>query len=221
MMQPPRFLSIDDILVLHAIAIKDQGGDATLRDRGLLESAVAMPAQQYAGSFLHEDIPAMASAYAFHICKNHPFVDGNKRAATAAMIAFLADNGWSFDADLNDAEMEILRLAAGEADKAEFTQWARQQMREKPKMELREFFQRLTWEQVREMSASVVAAGSENEAKATSREAALSIPIIAILEELAQANKSSADEIAYSYFNSMSVLLTAMFRIAEDMGYEW
>ena len=56
-----------------------------LRDRGLLESAVATPAQQFGGQYLHEDIPAMAAAYAFHICMNHPFADGNKRAATAAI----------------------------------------------------------------------------------------------------------------------------------------
>ena len=78
---PPRFLSVDDVLVLHAIAIEDQGGDPLLRDHGLLESAVATPAQQFGGQYLHEDIPAMAAAYAFHICKNHPFADGNKRTA--------------------------------------------------------------------------------------------------------------------------------------------
>jgi death-on-curing protein len=49
-----------------------------MRDRSLLESAIGMPAQQFAGQYLHEDIPAMAAAYAFHICMNHPFIDGNK-----------------------------------------------------------------------------------------------------------------------------------------------
>jgi death-on-curing protein len=85
----PRFLSVEEILILHGIAIEDQGGESTLRDRALLESAVAMPSQQFSGQYLHEDIPAMAAAYAFHISGNHPFVDGNKRAAIAAMIAFL------------------------------------------------------------------------------------------------------------------------------------
>jgi len=70
------------------------------------------------GKFLHADIPMMAAAYAFHICKNHPFVDGNKRAATAAMIAFLSDNGWSFDATADEAEPAILQLAVGSMDKA-------------------------------------------------------------------------------------------------------
>ena len=101
-----------------------------LRDRGLLESAVATPAQQFGGQYLHEDIPAMAAAYAFHICMNHPFADGNKRAATAAMIAFLSDNGWSFDATADEAEPVILQLAAGAMDKPTFTDWAKKHMRE-------------------------------------------------------------------------------------------
>jgi death-on-curing protein len=118
-----------DVLILHAIAIEDQGGDPTLRDRGLLESAVAMPAQQFAGAYLHPDIPAMAAAYAFHICKNHPFVDGNKRAETAAMIAFLAENGWSFDVTADAADAVIVELAAGAIDKTPFTEWVRKHTR--------------------------------------------------------------------------------------------
>lgn len=128
MNQAPVFLSVDDIITLHAIAIEDQGGDSGIRDRGLLESAVALPAQQSSGQFLHQDIPTMAAAYAFHICRNHPFVDGNKRAGTAAMIAFLSDNGWSFDASTDEAESVILQLAAGKLDKHEFTRWAIKQM---------------------------------------------------------------------------------------------
>ena len=129
----PRFLSLDDVLILHAIAIEDQGGDSSLRDKALLESAVATPAQQFGGQYLHEDIPAMAAGYAFHICQNHPFMDGNKRAGTAAMIAFLSDNGWSFDAAADEAEPVILQLAAGNLEKAEFTDWVRKHVREEPK----------------------------------------------------------------------------------------
>ena len=76
----------------------------------------------------------MAAAYAFHICMNHPFIDGNKRAAVAAMIAFLSDNGWSFDATTDEAEPAILQLAAGSLDKPAFTDWARKHMHEKTKM---------------------------------------------------------------------------------------
>lgn len=125
----PRFLSVDDVLILHTIAIEDQGGDPTVRDRALLESAVATPKQQFDGQFLHEDIPSMAAAYAFHICKNHPFMDGNKRAAVAAMIIFLSDNGWEFHATADEAEPVILQLASGELDKPTFTNFAKKFMR--------------------------------------------------------------------------------------------
>jgi len=117
----PKFLSTDDVRLLHSFAIEDQGGDATLRDPGLLDSAVAMPAQQFGGQYLYTDIPDMAAAYAFHICSNHPFVDGNKRAATTAMIAFLSINGWKFNASVGEAESVIIQLAAGSLEKASFT----------------------------------------------------------------------------------------------------
>ena len=63
----PQFLSVDDVLRLHAIAIEDQGGDPSIRDRVLLESAVATPAQKFGGHYLHPDIPTMAAAYAFPV----------------------------------------------------------------------------------------------------------------------------------------------------------
>lgn len=132
---PPRFLVVDDVLRLHAIAIEDQAGDVSLRDVGLLESAVATPQQQFNGDFLHPDIPSMAAAYAFHICKNHPFIDGNKRAAVAAMIAFLADNGWRFNASADAAEPVILSLASGSLDKPALTAWVRTVVHEIPKTE--------------------------------------------------------------------------------------
>ena len=124
-----RFLDSDDVCRLHALAIEDQGGDNRLRDRGLLDSAIAMPRQQFGGQFLHPDIPSMAAAYAFHICGNHPFMDGNKRAGIAAMIAFLADNGWVFEASAAAAEPVVLSLAAGTIEKAAFTEWVRAHVR--------------------------------------------------------------------------------------------
>jgi len=131
--ESPRFLTADDVILLHAIAIEDQGGDPSIRDRALLESAVAQPAQQFGGQFLHNDVPAMAAAYAFHICLNHPFIDGNKRAATGAMIAFLSDNGWSFEATADEAEPVILQLASGSMEKPQWTEWVRQHAHETPK----------------------------------------------------------------------------------------
>ncbi|MEX2215881.1 MAG: type II toxin-antitoxin system death-on-curing family toxin [Phycisphaeraceae bacterium] len=216
----PRFLSIEDVLTLHAIAIEDQGGDPVLRDHGLLESALAQPKQQFAGAYLHEDIPAMAAAYAFHICMNHPFADGNKRAATAAMIVFLADNGWSFDATADEAEPVILQLAAGEMEKAALTEWVRAHCHEKPHLELRDFLRSLTWEQIRDMVRSVVEGASESEATSTSAEATLAIPLVGGLQEaVLTAQKEKSAE--YPYLNAIMIFLIAVYRVAEDSGYEW
>lgn len=127
-MTPPKveFLEIDTVLRLHEIAIADQGGDSSIRDRGLLESALAVPQQQFAGEFQHPTIPSMAAAYAFYIARNHPFLDGNKRAAFSAMVAFLTLNGWQFDADPADAERMIVGLAAGTVDKESLHSWVLQ-----------------------------------------------------------------------------------------------
>lgn len=129
MTEPLRFLTVEDVLALHAITTRDQGGTQLIRDRSLLEAAVAVVAQQFSDQYVHEDVPAMAAAYAYHICSNHPFVDGNKRAGVAAMIAFLVDNGWRFEATADEAEPVILQLAAAEIDKRTFTQWVRKHVR--------------------------------------------------------------------------------------------
>lgn len=126
-MTPPSitFVSLDELLRIHRIAMIDQGSDPGIRDRGLLESAMATPQQQFGGAYLHSDVPAMAAAYSFHLCKNHPFLDGNKRAAFAAMIMFLSDNQWTFECQVDDAERAILELAAGVLSKEGWTTWVR------------------------------------------------------------------------------------------------
>jgi death-on-curing protein len=77
-MPPPRFLTIDEILDLHADQIRRYGGSHGVRDRGLLDSALAMTSQAFGGQYGHPDLPAMAAAYLYHLVRNHPFVDGNK-----------------------------------------------------------------------------------------------------------------------------------------------
>lgn len=221
----PRFLSGDDVVTLHAIAIEDQGGDPSIRDRSLLESAVAMPAQQFGGQYLHEGIPAMASAYAFHICKNHPFLDGNKRAAVAAMIAFLSDNGWRFDATADQAEPVILQLAAGELDKTAFTAWARKHMHEKPKMELREFFVTVNYARLRVFFESGLHGHTEEAAHGertkTMLEAMESIPAIREAVLGAADAEAKGDVESAKILRQHAQIITALFRLAEDMGYEW
>jgi death-on-curing protein len=217
----PRFLSVDDVLMLHAIAIEDQGGDSTLRDRSSLESAVAMPEQQFGGRYLHEDIPAMAAAYAFHICMNHPFLDGNKRAATASMIAFLSDNGWKFDATADEAEPAILQLAAGSLDKPKFTDWARTHMHEKPKTELRDFFRTLDAARLQSFLRGWDQASGSEEFVASIAEARVFCPLVSMLEQqILDASRTGNKEVVVSSGVQL-MLLVSLYRIAEDMGYEW
>lgn len=89
----PAFLDVDDVVWIHDVQLELFGGQAGIRDRGLLESAVALPRQCFDGAYLHDDLFAMAAAYAFHIAENQPFVDGNKRTALASCLDFLDING--------------------------------------------------------------------------------------------------------------------------------
>jgi len=85
------------VIELHATQLEIYGGSAGLRDRGLLESAVAQPQTSFGGEFSHDGHFAMAAAYLFHIVSNHAFVDGNKRAGMLSAVVFLDVNGISID----------------------------------------------------------------------------------------------------------------------------
>ena len=119
------FLSVDDVLLIHADTIAVDGGSSGVRDHGLLDAAVAMPRQQFGGEFLHEDIAAMASAYLFHIAQNHPFIDGNKRAAVMSALVFLRLNNVKRLPAPEELEATTRRVAAGEMTKDELTKWMR------------------------------------------------------------------------------------------------
>lgn len=127
-----RFLSVEDVLLLHADTIAHEGGAAGVRDTGLLESAVVMPQQQWRGQYLHEDLAAMAAAYHFHLASNHPFVDGNKRAAVLAALVFLDGNGIESLPDPNELERITMAVAAGTTAKEELTVWWRNQLSQNP-----------------------------------------------------------------------------------------
>jgi death on curing protein len=89
----PEFLTVEDVLQIHNEQITAYGGATGIRDRGLLESAVAMPQASFGEAYLHEDLAHMAAAYAFHIAQNQPFLDGNKRTGLVAALVFLDLNG--------------------------------------------------------------------------------------------------------------------------------
>ena len=114
----PIFLTLAEILQIHRDQIKRYGGDTGIRDMGLLQSALAMPAAGFRGSFVHGDLYEMAAAYLFHIVQNHPFVDGNKRTGVVAALVFLALNGVTIEAKVDAFERMVWAVARGEADKA-------------------------------------------------------------------------------------------------------
>lgn len=112
-----RFLSLAEVLRIHRSSIDTYGGDPAVRDMGLLESAIAQPRAAFGGQYLHEDLPAMAAAYLFHIISNHPFVDGNKRTGAGAAFVFLRMNDLKVTADEEEFTQVALDVATGKASK--------------------------------------------------------------------------------------------------------
>jgi len=115
----PLFLTLDEILSLHEEQIRLFGGSHGVRDTGLLESAMGNAAATFGGEFLHASLFEMAAAYLYGICKNHPFVDGNKRTATAAALVFLDLNGIAIDAAEEAFYDLVIGVAEGRVSKAE------------------------------------------------------------------------------------------------------
>jgi death on curing protein len=120
-MTEPIWLSAELVIAFHDEQLREFGGPEGIRDRGMLESALGRPQNKW--SFGETDLPTLAAAYAFGIARNHPFVDGNKRAAFLAIIVFLGLNGIKLN--LNDAEAAVIirDLAAGEVDETGLTRW--------------------------------------------------------------------------------------------------
>jgi death on curing protein len=119
------FLSVENVLKIHRQVVDEFGGDGGLRDRGLLESAVAMPQATFSGSFLHAELSEMAAAYHYHLCANHPFVDGNKRVAVTAAEVFLLINSSELMADDDELEQLTLGLAGSSISKTQIVEFYR------------------------------------------------------------------------------------------------
>jgi death-on-curing protein len=216
----PRFLTVDEALTLHETAIDAYGGTPGIRDLGLLDSALAMPQQGVQGEFLHVFPFGMAAAYLFHLCANHPFVDGNKRAALAACIVFLRTNGWNLTASEDAAYEQTLAVAQGAVEKGELENWIMRNVRPRPSMELRDFLQQLDYATLSTVFGGI-AAGQTPEKVATILEAGYAIPAVAQANVGAVAAEESGDIASAQILRQHSMLLTAIYRIAEDMGYEW
>ena len=102
---------------IHERVLARDGGLAGIRDGGMLSAAVMMPQQGFGGQYFHEDLAAMAAAYLFHLCKNHPFLDGNKRAALATALTFLIANGAPDLPGEQEAADATLAVASGDMGK--------------------------------------------------------------------------------------------------------
>ena len=121
----PKFLSLNEVLSIHQDQITRYGGAPGIRDIDLLKSALGIPPATYGGEFLHTDIFEMAASYLFHIVKNHPFVDGNKRTGAVAALIFLDLNGFDFHASEDDFAEMVLAIAGGEMSKAQLAVFIR------------------------------------------------------------------------------------------------
>ncbi len=120
-MSEPIWLTIAHIKDIHLEQLAMFGGGDGIRDEGLLESAIMRPQNQW--HYGAKDLAALAADYAFGISKNHPFIDGNKRVAFAAMMVFLRINGITFRPTSAEATAIMLSLAAGEIAEPEMIDW--------------------------------------------------------------------------------------------------
>jgi death-on-curing protein len=117
------FLTLAEVLLILEDQIRNYGGAYGVRDINLLSSALYMPQSNFDGQYLHKTIPSMAAAQAFHICQNHPFVDGNKRAALASSLVFLDINEYTFNCKDENLYTEIMNMAKGEVKKEELIKY--------------------------------------------------------------------------------------------------
>lgn len=122
-MSEPIWLTLQLVVSFHDEQLREFGGPPGMRDVGMLESALGRPQNKW--SFGEQDLAVLAAAYAFGIARNHPFVDGNKRAALLSVVTFLGLNGINFLADNAEAVVMIQDLAAGEIDEYGLSRWIR------------------------------------------------------------------------------------------------
>ncbi len=125
-------LTVGIVQEIHAEAIAEFGGSEGLRDLALLESAVAAPQASVGGKSPYKDLVEVAAAYLFYLCRNHPFIDGNKRTALGACLVFLRLNGIEPKPDGPEWEELTLAVAAGGIDRDETTQRLRRLLPKQP-----------------------------------------------------------------------------------------
>ena len=127
----PRFLSLSEALLILQDQIRRYGGSYGVRDISLLNSALAMPLASFEGNLLHKTVFDQAAAYAFHICQNHPFIDGNKRTALACALVLLDLNGIELEDPHGELYSLMMGIASGKRTKAEASELFRKLSKKK------------------------------------------------------------------------------------------
>jgi death on curing protein len=122
-MSEPVWLTVELVIAFHDEQLRDFGGLEGLRDRAMLESAIDRPRNKWAYGEI--ELAALAAAYAYGLARNHPFVDGNKRAAFLSVITFLGLNAIDFLVDEAEAAVIFRDLAAGDVDEDGLSRWIR------------------------------------------------------------------------------------------------
>lgn len=116
-----KYFRVEEVIDFHDLLVEKYGGMSGIRDLGLLTSALAMPQQSFGGQELHETVYEKAAAYMYHIIKNHPFFDGNKRTAVFVCIAFFKRNNMMFEIDPLVLEELAVNIAKNAIDKTELS----------------------------------------------------------------------------------------------------
>jgi death-on-curing protein len=124
-LKEPVFLGLDEVIEIHHDQINRYGGPSGIRDIELLKSAISMPPATFGGEYLHKNLYEMAAAYLFHVVRNHPFLDGNKRTGAVAAVVFLIMNGIELQADEDSFEKLVRSVAEGKTDKAKIAEFFR------------------------------------------------------------------------------------------------
>ena len=123
-------LTLEQIIQLHDLLVRETGGSQGVRDAGAIESAVAQPRMSFGGQELYSTLVEKAAALSFSLINNHPFVDGNKRIGLAAAVALLRANGFDLNTSADALEAAVLAVAAGTMRRDEWTQWLREHLTE-------------------------------------------------------------------------------------------
>ena len=139
MSKPLTYLTASAVKAIHAEVLAAHGGSSGIRDEALLESAAAAPRATMTGQPLISDPVEIAAAYLFYLCRNHPFIDGNKRTALAACLVFLEINDFlpNLKLPMDDWEAFVLEVAASRLDRDQTTARLRKLLKQLSKKKLK------------------------------------------------------------------------------------